>query len=102
MHTFPTTLHHFRVSLIIRSDENNYQTPLSPQQEQTQANGGTFSVPALPDVLEQSHCIGPSTEPFRVPKDHPLRFDMLIDQPRNGRTKGFFLVGTDPNEEPAQ
>jgi hypothetical protein len=60
----------------------------------------TLSVPAVPGILEQLHCIGSSTSLLRVPKDHSLRFDILLDQTCNGNTKGFLLVGTNPNEEP--
>lgn len=77
-------------------------TLVSLQQKQIPPSGVTFGVPALPDVLEQLHSIRPSTSLLRVPKDHPLRFDVFLDQSGNGRAEGFLLVRTDPNEEPAE
>ena len=72
------------------------------QQDQILLSGVTFGVPALPDLLEQLDSIRPSPSLLRVPKDHPLRFDVFLDQPGNGRAEGFLLIRTDPNKEPAK
>ena len=75
-------LHHLVVALFVGGNENDLGTE------------------ALPGILEQLHCVGSAAALLRVPEDHALGLDVLVDQPRDSGTKSPLLVGSYPNEEP--
>lgn len=78
----PTTLHHLIVSLHIRRDEDDLRA--KPR----------------PCIFEQLHRIWTPASLLRVPKNHALRLNVLLDQASDGRPKGALLVGADPDKEP--
>lgn len=80
--TCAAALHHLIVALPVGGDEND------------------LSAEAVPHLLEQFDRVWPSSSLLRVPEDHPLGRDVLVDEARDGRSECLFLVGTDPDEEP--
>ncbi len=55
---------------------------------------------AVPDLAQQLDGVRPPAALLRVPQDHALRRDVVVDEARDGRAEGAFLVGADPDEEP--
>ena len=78
----PTPLHHLIIALLITRDENN------------------LCAEPRPRILQQLHRVGPAASLLRVPEDHALGLDVLLDEARDGGAEGAFLVGSDPDEEP--
>ena len=83
-HTSPTTLHHLIIALHIGRDKDD----LGPK--------------AIPHLLEELHRVRPSPPLLRVPEDHPLRLDVVMDQPGYRGPKGLFLVRANPDQEPVR
>jgi hypothetical protein len=81
-HTFETTLHHLIVALLVGGDEDD------------------FGSEAVPDLLEKLHRVGPSSTLPRVPENHALGRDVVVDETRDGRAECLLLVGSYPNQEP--
>ncbi len=81
--TRAAALHHLVVAQLVGRDEDD----LGPE--------------ALPRLLEELHRIRSSTLLLRVPEDHPLRLDVLVDETRDRWPKGSFLIGSYPDEKPA-
>ena len=75
-------MHHLVVAQLVGRDEDD----LGPE--------------AYPRLLEELHGIRPSTLLLRVPEDHSLRLDVLVDETRDRWSKGSFLIGAYPDEEP--
>jgi len=80
--TCSASLHHFIITLLIGGDEDD------------------LSAKAHPRFFEEFHGIWSSSSLLRVPKDHPIGLDVLADQSRYRRSKGFLLVRAYPNEKP--
>lgn len=80
--TCAATLHHLVVALPVGSDEDD------------------LGAEAVPRLLEQLDRVGPPAALLGVPEDHALGRDVVVDEARDGRPEGLFLVGPDPDEEP--
>lgn len=76
------TLHHLIVPLHVRRYEDDLGSKPCPR------------------VFEKFHSVWSSSSFLRVPEDHSLRFDVLVDQTRDCRSKRPLLIRTYPNEEP--
>ena len=75
-------LHHFVVALPVTRDEDD------------------LCAKARPRILEELHCIRAAAALLRVPQDHALRLDMIMDEGGDGGAECALLVGADPDEEP--
>ena len=78
----PTPLHHFIIALHITRNEDH------------------LGLPPHPRLSQQGHGIGSTAPLLRVPKDHALRLDVLVDETRNRGPERAFLVRPDPDEKP--
>lgn len=82
--TLAASLHHLVVSSHVGCNEDHLRTE------------------AAVGILEELHGIGSSASLARVPKDHPLRWNILVDQAGDRWSKRLLLVGANPNEEPGR
>ena len=80
--TRTAALHHLVVALLVGGDKDD----LGPE--------------AVPHLAEQLDRVRPASPLLRVPQDHALGRDVLVDEPRYRRSESLFLVGPDPDEEP--
>lgn len=80
--TLPTTLHHLIITRHVRSNEDH------------------LGLKARPRVFEQLHRVRPSSTFLRVPEDHPLWGDVVVNQTRYRRSEGLLLIRAYPDEEP--
>jgi len=78
----PTPLHHLIIALHVT--RNEYHLGLPPH----------------PRLSQQGHGIGSAASLLRVPKDHALRLDVLVDEACNRGPERAFLVRADPDEKP--
>ena len=69
-----TPLHHLIIPLHIRRDEDDLSTE------------------ALPRIAQQGHGVRAPPALLRVPQDHALRRDVVVDQARDGWAERLFLV----------
>lgn len=81
-YTFSAALHHLIITGHVGGNEDDLSSPLNPR---------------LPD---QFHCVWPAPSLLRVPENHPIWLDVLIDEGRDRRPERLLLVGSNPDEEP--
>lgn len=76
-------LHHLIVALLVGGDEDD------------------LGAEAVPRLLEELERVGTAAALPRIPEDHAAGLNVSVDEAADSWAEGLFLIGPDPNEEPA-